>query len=87
MDESQNQPNRRAEQSGISESQILPCDHRYRTSTYFLEDQLRCSEAASDFRSVREFFSKASSFGLHTPFQFQAVPVRVDELPEQQQRQ
>jgi hypothetical protein len=84
MDESQNQSNRRAEQPVVSESQILPCDHRYRTSKYFLEDQLRCSEAASDFRSVREFFNKASSFGLHTPFQFQAVPVRVDELPEQQ---
>jgi hypothetical protein len=86
MDESPNKTSRRAEQPVISESQILPCDHRYRTSKYFLEDQLRCSEAASDFRSVREFFSKASSFGLNTPFQFQAVPVRVEELPEQKQK-
>lgn len=58
----------------------LPCDKRYRTSKYFLEDQLRCSEAAADFRSVKNLVSNAASFSLHQAFQFQAqpVPVRVN---------
>jgi hypothetical protein len=60
-----------------SEALMLPCDQRYRTSKYFLEDQLRCSEAASDFRSVRALFSKTSSINTSEIFQFQAQPVPV----------
>jgi hypothetical protein len=60
---------------------MLPCDQRYRTSKYFLEDQLRCSEAASDFRSVRNLFSKTASFNPLETFRFQtqAVPIRIDQ--------
>lgn len=55
----------------------LPCDRRYRTNQYFLEDQLRCSEAISDFRSVREFISKTQAFNFKRAFQFQTQPVFV----------
>jgi len=90
MDESNNQAKDRHhgdERTTDQELQMLPCDQRYRTSKYFLEDQLRCSEAAADLRSVRALFSQ-SSFSLSSPFQFQtqAVPVRVDEQNPQQRR-
>ena len=49
----------------------LPCDQRYRTSQYFLEDQLRCSDAAEDFRSVKNLVGKAQSFNLRNAFRFQ----------------
>lgn len=73
-------PFKREKQPATKELQMLPCDQRYRNSKYFLEDQLRCSEAASDFRSIRELFSRAANFSFASPFQFQtqAVPVRVD---------
>ncbi len=63
-----------------SEKVTLPCDRRYRTSKYFLEDQLRCSEAAADFRSIRELVASTPSFSVRQSFQFQtqAVPVRTD---------
>ncbi len=56
----------------------MPCDKRYRTSKYFLEDQLRCSEAAADFRSVKNLLEKTQSFNVRGAFRFQleAVPVR-----------
>ena len=62
------------------EKPMLPCDKRYRTSKYFLEDQLRCSEAAADFRSVKELVSNTPSFSFGSAFKFQpqAVPVRSD---------
>lgn len=63
-----------------SEKPALPCDRRYRNSKYFLQDQLRCSEAAADFRSVKELVASAAAFNLNLAFQFQtqAVPVRAD---------
>jgi len=65
------------------ESHMLPCDKRYRTSKYFLEDQLRFSEAVADFRSVRDILSKATDFTASNPFQFQAeaVPILVESDP------
>lgn len=30
---------------------------RYRNSRYFLEDQLRCSQAVDDYRAIRSFAS------------------------------
>ncbi len=59
---------------------MLPCDQRYRTSHYFLADQLRCSEAVSDFRSVKELMSKAAQLNPLSAFQkhFEALPVRIE---------
>jgi hypothetical protein len=62
-----------------SEKINLPCDKRYRTSKYFMQDQLRCSEAAADFRSVKELISSAASFNLKQAFQFQTVAVPVKQ--------
>jgi hypothetical protein len=56
---------------------MLPCDKRYRSSKYFLQDQLRCSEAAADFRSIKELLSGAESFSLEQTFQFQTQPVPI----------
>jgi hypothetical protein len=63
-----------------SEEINLPCDKRYRTSKYFLQDQLRCSEAAADFRSVKDLISNATSFNIKQAFQFQTVAVPVKEI-------
>lgn len=61
----------------LTEKMALPSDRRYRTSRYFLQDQLRCSEAAADFRSVKELVSRVAGFNLQQAFQFQTVPVPV----------
>lgn len=63
------------------EKLALPCDRRYRNSKYFLQDQLRCSEAAADFRSVKELVANATAFNFNQAFQFQTqtVPVRTDK--------
>ncbi len=68
----------------LTEKITLPSDRRYRTSRYFLQDQLRCSEAAADFRSVKELVSKATGFNLQQAFQFQAVSVPVTIQPSEQ---
>lgn len=59
----------------------LPCDRRYRTSHYFLADQLRCSEAAADFRSVKNLLNNTPSFSTRGAFRFQtqAVPIRSQD--------
>lgn len=54
-----------------------PCEKRFRTAKYFQEDQLRCSEVAEDFRSVKNLLSKAREFDPRRVFQFQAVTVDV----------
>ncbi|HEY9746043.1 MAG TPA: hypothetical protein V6C99_07480 [Oculatellaceae cyanobacterium] len=56
----------------------LPCDRRYRNSKYFLEDQLRYSEAVADFRSIKEFLSNSAAFTGACAFQWQTAPVRSD---------
>lgn len=61
----------------LSEKIALPGDRRYRTSNYFLQDQLRCSEAAADFRSVRDLVSKAAGFNPQQAFPFQPVPIPI----------
>jgi hypothetical protein len=57
-----------------------PCDKRFRTSKYFLDDQLKCSDALSDFRSVKNLVNKTQAFNVRGAFQFQTqtVPVRTD---------
>jgi hypothetical protein len=62
---------------GQTESITLPCDHRYRTSQYFLQDQLHCSEAVADFRSVRDLLSGTSAFTTRTAFRFQPEAIRA----------
>lgn len=63
------------------EKPALPCDRRYRSSKYFLQDQLRCSEAAADFRSVKALAAQVSAFNIHQAFQFQtqAVPIQTSD--------
>lgn len=39
-------------------------DKRYRASDYFLEDQLRYSEAVDEFRTIKEALTHASQFSL-----------------------
>lgn len=55
----------------------LPGEKRFRTAQYFLDDQLRCSEAVSDFRSVKNLLEKAGAFDITQAFRFQAAAVRV----------
>lgn len=72
-------PPEESRQPAQEEQTTLPCDRRYRTSKYFLQDQLRCSEAAADFRSVRDLVSNTASFSFKQAFQFQTAPVPVRE--------
>ena len=78
-----NEPSADDRSIAYHESHMLPCDKRYRTSKYFLEDQLRFSDAVADFRSVRELLSKATDFAISNPFQFQteAIPIPVESDP------
>ncbi|MBY0450903.1 MAG: hypothetical protein K2X01_09800 [Cyanobacteria bacterium] len=55
---------------------------RYRGSSYFLQDQLRCSEAVQEFRSIRHFIKHLAVPELRDTFRFQApqaVPIRVSD--------
>jgi hypothetical protein len=62
---------------GQTEQIALPCDRRYRTNRYFLQDQLRCSEAISDFRSVKQLLSSTPAFSGASAFRFRPEPVAV----------
>ena len=62
-----------------SDSIYQPCERRFRTSSYFLEDQLRCSEALEDFRSVRNLLHSLTDFQPKEAFQFQAVQLQVEK--------
>lgn len=61
----------------MGQEHSLPCDKRYRTSKYFLEDQLRCSDAAADFRSVRDMLHRTQAFDVTGAFRFQMATVPV----------
>lgn len=50
---------------------------RYRTSKYFLKDQLRCSEAIHDFQSVKAMVNNLPQFSLRSKFQFAAQTIEV----------
>ncbi len=65
----------------LQDSNYQPCDKRYRNSRYFLEDQLRCSAAVEDFRSVKSLIGNLSSFNQQQTFRFRGatIPVRLDE--------
>jgi hypothetical protein len=52
-------------------------EKRYRSSRYFLEDQLRHSDAVEDFRTVKQLLASVQSFGLNQLFRFAAEPVVV----------
>lgn len=52
-----------------------PCEKRFRTTQYFQDDQLRCSEVAEEFRSVKNLISQARAFDPLRVFQFQTVSV------------
>ncbi len=53
---------------------------RYRNSKYFLRDQLRCSDAVSDFQSVKTLIRHTQAFSGQGALRFQAqpVPIRTD---------
>jgi hypothetical protein len=53
-----------------------PCDSRYRSSKYFMQDQLKCSQAADDFRSVKNLLSGLANFQNQLAFQYQRVRAR-----------
>ena len=55
-----------------------PCDTRYRDTAYFLEDQLRCSEAIEDFRAVRSFIEDVRAQHLSPKLKPAPAPVRID---------
>ena len=38
-----------------------PCEKRFRTSEYFLDDQLKCSDAIADFRSVKSLINQLTN--------------------------
>lgn len=61
----------------LRDNDYQPCDKRFRTTRYFLEDQLRCSEAVADFKSIRNLMNSASGFTVRTAFRFQSEPVWV----------
>ena len=65
----------------LQDSPYQPCDKRYRTSRYFLEDQLRCSAAVEDFRSVKSLIDNLSRFNQENTFRFRGatVSIRVDD--------
>jgi hypothetical protein len=71
---------------------VNPVDHpkvvdwRYRSSGYFLEDQLRQSEAAQDFRSVKRLLSTLVRLSLRTSYEFTPVLVQVDVPPNPRRR-
>ena len=51
-------------ESSTSETLDMPCETRYRTSRYFQEDRLRCSEAAADLRMMKDLMDSLASIGL-----------------------
>lgn len=59
--------------NNLRETEYKPCDARYRTSKYFLQDQLKCSQAAEDFRSVKSLLSGVSAFQSQPAFQYQRI--------------
>jgi len=61
--------------SNQGDTDYRPCDNRYRTSKYFLDDQLKCSSAVSDFNAVKSALSKVPAFTAK--FGFIPVPVPV----------
>ena len=61
----------------LRDTAYQPCDRRFRSTNYFLEDQLRCSEAVADFRSIKNLMASATDFTVRTAFRFQCEPVWV----------
>ena len=54
-----------------------PCDTRYRTSKHFLDDQLQCSGAVSDFRAMKEAIGLLAFFGGEPAL----APIHITETP------
>lgn len=67
----------RSECNKIDPSLHTVYERRYRTSKYFLEDQLRCSEAVRDFRTVKSTLGSTSQFNVRQAFRFASEPVPV----------
>jgi hypothetical protein len=53
---------------------------RFRTNTYFLEDQLHYSQAVQDFKSVKHFLQRSAAF-LSPPFNYQLASTKVSVPP------
>ncbi len=53
---------------------------RYQTTRYFLQNQLRTSEAVEDFRTVKSLMDATAYFNVRRSFKFamETVPVQTD---------
>jgi hypothetical protein len=69
--------------SGRSSNPYPVIERRYRTSKYFLEDQLRCSEAIQDFRTVKNLLAQTPQFNLRGTFKFATVNITVSDSTDQ----
>jgi hypothetical protein len=54
-------------------------ERRYRTSKYFLNDQLRYSEAIQDIQSVKTTLCKLPQFSLRQAFHFATETVNINK--------
>lgn len=65
-----------------SERPDVPGERRYRTSSYFQQDRLRCSEAAADLREMKNLMIaveetwRVHGVGRNAVLQRVTVPVR-----------
>lgn len=59
-----------------TDTDYRPCDSRFRTSKYFLDDQLKCSDALADFNAVKSALAKIPAFNVKLAFAPVPVPVR-----------
>lgn len=55
---------------GNKDTAYRPCDTRYRTKDYFLEDQLKESQAVEDFKAVKIMLNTSLSFNPSNFFSF-----------------
>ncbi|MBY0403797.1 MAG: hypothetical protein K2X66_07845 [Cyanobacteria bacterium] len=60
-------------------------DTGYQTKKHYLENQLKCSEAVQDFKSVKNLLSGSSYFNVRRVFKFalEPIPVTVQESRNQ----
>lgn len=56
-------------------------DTRYQTSRYFLQNQLRTSEAVQDFKTVKNLMDATAYFNVRRTFRFAMETVPVQSQP------
>lgn len=58
---------------GKQDTLYRPCDTRYRSRDYFLEDQLKESQAVDDFRAVKSLLDSSLNFSPANFFSFKSA--------------